>query len=122
MSIMNFISHLGSAIARETDMPRGSTRSSEIAAEGEKGNMEGKDSDGPGDQLVRGGPPEPQPIKGGCGCFGYSRRVYHSSSETSDPQEQGRTGSLRAHPTKISRAFGALRGSASSACVANSPA
>lgn len=103
-------------------MPRGSTRSSEIAAEGEKGNMEGEDSDGPGDQLVRGGPPEPQPIKGGCGCFGYSRRVYHSSSETSDPQEQGRTGSLRAHPTKISRAFGALRGSASSACVANSPA
>ena len=124
MSIMNFISHLGSAIARETDTPRGSARSSEIASEGKEGE-EREEGDGPSDQPVGGGPIEPPSNKGGCGCFGYSRRVHHSSSETADPREQGsRDGSaaLRAHPAKISRAWGALRGSGSSACVASSPA
>ena len=124
MSIMNFISHLGSAIARETDMPHGSARSSEIASEG-KEREEREEGDGPSDQPVGGGPTEPPSNKGGCGCFGYSRRVHHSSSETAYPREQGsRDGSatLRAHPAKISRAWGALRGSGSSACVATSPA
>ena len=128
MSIMNFISHLGSAIARETDTPRGSARSSEIASEGKEGE-EREEGDGPSDQPVGGGPIEPPSNKGGCGCFGYSRRVHHSSSETAYPmaypREQGsRDGSaaLRAHPAKISRAWGALRGSGSSACVASSPA
>ena len=124
MSIMNFISHLGSAIARETDMPHGSARSSEIASEGKEGE-EREEGDGPSDQPVGGGPTEPPSNKGGCGCFGYSRRVHHYSSETAYPREQGsRDGSatLRAHPAKISRAWGALRGSGSSACVASSPA
>ena len=125
MSIMNFISHLGSAIARETD---GSARSSEVASEGKEGEEgeEREEGDGPSDlQPVGGGPIEPPSNKGGCGCFGYSRRVHHSSSETAYPREQGsRDGSaaLRAHPAKISRAWGALRGSGSSACVASSPA
>ena len=107
MSIMNFISHLGSAIARETDASdHGSAGSNEIAAEGE----EGEEGDGPGDQPVGGGPPEPPcGCFGGLGCFGYSRRVHHSSSEKGDPQAEGRAGSgtLRAHPARISRAWGA---------------
>ena len=73
-SIMNFISHLGSAIARdpEADTPR--ARSGEIRAEGEGA----EEVDAPVDQPVGGSPPEPRasqppeppPGKAGCGCFG----------------------------------------------------